>query len=115
MDITIPVNVPELTDAISALIDALYYFRKEILPNMPVSPGDMVESSGSTGDMEADSMKSLKDKPPVIEEIRKMLMEKSKADKQGAVKDLIKRYGGEKLTDVHPSMLPSLKKDAEEL
>jgi len=50
-----------------------------------------------------------------IEEIRGILAEKSQLGKQLAVKELIKRYGANKLTEIDPLCYQELLKDAKEL
>lgn len=42
------------------------------------------------------------EKTITLEEVRKVLATKSKNGKQAEVKELIKRYGVNKLTDIHP-------------
>ena len=50
-----------------------------------------------------------------LEEVRKVLAEKSRSGKTGEVWSLINKYGAMKLSGVDPKYYPELLKDAEEL
>ena len=53
--------------------------------------------------------------PVTIEQVRKVLAEKSQAGKQPEVKALINRYGVTRLTEIDPAKYSELIKQAEEL
>ena len=54
-------------------------------------------------------------KPLGKEQLRAFLGEKSLAGHREAVQALIRKYGGQKFSDIDPSHYPALQKDAEEL
>ena len=54
-------------------------------------------------------------KTVTLEEVRGKLAELSQAGKTAAVRELIQKYGGTKLSDIEPKSYASLLKDAEEL
>ena len=55
------------------------------------------------------------EKTITLEEVRKVLATKSKNGKQAEVKELIKKYGVNKLTDIHPCNYKELLELAEAL
>lgn len=59
--------------------------------------------------------KKTKEKLISIEEVRAVLVAKSQDGKQKEVKDLIQKYGADKLTDLDVSCYKDLLNDAEEL
>lgn len=56
-----------------------------------------------------------KEETVTLEQVRAALSEKSQSGKQPQVKALIKKYGGNKLTDLDSKCYAELKKEAEEL
>lgn len=97
MDINVKVRLesPELMAAILALAEALPK-EKEV-------------------DKEEVKEKQDEAKAITLEEVRKALAAKSKNGKQAEVKELIKKYGVNKLTDIHPYNYKELIELAEEI
>lgn len=50
-----------------------------------------------------------------LEEVRAVLAEKSRAGKTAAVKELLRKHGADKLSDIDPAEFPDLLKEAEVL
>lgn len=50
-----------------------------------------------------------------LEEVRAVLAEKSRAGKTAAVKELLRKHGADKLSDIDPAEFPELLKEAEVL
>lgn len=110
MDINVKVRLesPELMAAILALAEAL----------AKVNLGTSI-SSGIEDKIKVKEVKEKKEqvaeKTITLEEVRKVLATKSKNGKQAEVKELIKRYGVNKLTDIHPCNYKELLELAEVL
>ena len=110
MDINVKVRLesPELMAAILALAEALPKV------NLGASVSSVIEDTVEVKEIEpkveeATKEKEVKEKKEesaektiTLEEVRKVLATKSKNGKQAEVKELIKRYGVNKLTDIHP-------------
>ena len=123
MNIKIDVNLksPELMAAILALAEALPKV------NLGASISSVVEDTVEVKEIEtkveeATKEKEVKEKKEeaaektiTLEEVRKVLATKSKNGKQAEVKELIKRYGVNKLTDIHPCNYKELLELAEVL
>ena len=99
---------PELMAAILALAEAL----------AKVNLGTSI-SSGIEDKIKVKEVKEKKEqvaeKTITLEEVRKVLATKSKNGKQAEVKELIKKYGVNKLTDIHPCNYKELLELAEVL
>lgn len=110
MDINVKVRLesPELMAAILALAEAL----------AKVNLGTSI-SSGIEDKIKVKEVKEKKEqvaeKTITLEEVRKVLATKSKNGKQAEVKELIKKYGVNKLTDIHPCNYKELLELAEVL
>lgn len=110
MDINVKVRLesPELMAAILALAEAL----------AKVNLGTSI-SSGIEDKIKVKEVKEKKEqvaeKTITLEEVRKVLATKSKNGKQVEVKELIKGYGVNKLTDIHPCNYKELLELAEVL
>lgn len=50
-----------------------------------------------------------------LEKVRAVLAEKSRAGKTAAVKELLRKHGADKLSDIDPAEFPELLKEAEVL
>lgn len=123
MNIKIDVNLksPGLMAAILALVEAL--------PKVNLATGisSVVEDTVRVKEIEpkveeVTKEKEVKEKKErvventiALEEVRKVLATKSKNGKQAEVKELIKRYGVNKLTDIHPCNYKELLELAEVL
>lgn len=72
-------------------------------------------------DTKAEEPKTVEETPAPVtkplgkEQLRAFLGEKSLAGHREAVQALIRKYGGQKFSDIDPSHYPALQKDAEEL
>lgn len=123
MDINVKITVesPHIMAAILAL--------EEALPKVNLGTGisSVVEDTVEVKEIEskveeATKEKEVKEKKEqvventiTLEEVRKVLATKSKNGKQVEVKELIKRYGVNKLTDIHPCNYKELLELAEVL
>lgn len=110
MNIKIDVNLksPELMAAILALAEALPKV------NLGASLSSVIEENVEVKEIEPKVEEAIKEKEVnenkeeaaektiTLEEVRKVLATKSKNGKQVEVKELIKKYGVNKLTDIHP-------------
>lgn len=123
MDINVKVRLesPELMAAILALAEALPKV------NLGASIPSIIEEKIEVNEIEAKADEATKEKGVkekkeqvaektiTLEEVRKVLATKSKNGKQAEVKELIKRYGVNKLTDIHPCNYKELLELAEVL
>lgn len=123
MNIKIDVNLksPELMAAILALAEAL---PKD---NLGASISSVIEDTVEVKEIESKVEEVIKEKEVkekkeqvventiTLEEVRKVLATKSKNGKQSEVKGLIKKYGVNKLTDIHPCNYKELLELAEVL
>ncbi|MDU6542912.1 hypothetical protein [Clostridium sp.] len=123
MDINVKVKLesPELMAAILALAEALPKV------NLGASISSVVEDTVEVKEIEPKVEEDTKEKEVkekkeesaektiTLEEVRKVLAIKSKNGKQAEVKALIKRYGVNKLTDIHPCNYKELLELAEVL
>ena len=123
MDINVKITVesPHIMAAILALAEALPKVNlgtgfspgiednvkvKEVQPNV----------EEATKEKEANENKEEgTEKTITLEEVRRVLATKSKNGKQAEVKELIKKYGVNKLTDIHPCNYKELLELAEAL
>ena len=123
MDINVKVKLesPELMAAILALAEALP--KGNLGASISSVVEDTVEVKEIEPKVEEDTKgKEVKEKKEqvventiTLEEVRKVLATKSKNGKQAEVKELIKRYGVNKLTDIHPCNYKELLELAEVL
>ncbi|MFR1822126.1 MAG: hypothetical protein ACLSXJ_02010 [Clostridium saudiense] len=123
MDINVKVKLesPELMAAILALAEALP--KVNLGASISSVVEDTVEVKEIEPKVEEDTKgKEVKEKKEqvventiTLEEVRKVLATKSKNGKQAEVKELIKRYGVNKLTDIHPCNYKELLELAEVL
>ena len=123
MDIKVQIILksPELVAAILALAEALPKF------NLGSSISSIIEEKIEVNEIEAKADEATKEKGVkekkehiaehaiTLEEVRKVLATKSKNGKQVEVKELIKGYGVNKLTDIHPCNYKELLELAEVL
>lgn len=123
MDINVKVRLesPELMAAILALAEALPKV------NLGTNISSVIEDTVEVREVEAKVEESTKEREVkekkeqvventiTLEEVRKVLATKSKNGKQAEVKELIKRYGVNKLTDIHPCNYKELLELAEVL
>ena len=123
MDIKVQIILksPELVAAILALAEALPKV------NLGVGISSVIEDKVEVKAVEAKIEEATKEKEVkekkeeaaektiTLEEVRKVLATKSKNGKQAEVKELIKKYGVNKLTDIHPCNYKELLELAEVL
>ncbi|MCE9654134.1 hypothetical protein [Clostridium celatum] len=110
MDINVKITVesPHIMAAILALAEALPKV------NLGASLSSVIEENVEVKEIEPKVEEAIKEKEVnenkeeaaektiTLEEVRKVLATKSKNGKQAEVKELIKKYGVNKLTDIHP-------------
>ncbi len=123
MDINVKVKLesPELMAAILALAEALpkvnlgTNISSVIEKKVEVKAvEDKVEKVTKKKEVE-EKKETVAEKTITLEEVRKVLATKSKNGKQVEVKELIKKYGVNKLTDIHPCNYKELIEFAEVL
>lgn len=97
-------DIRSLADSLEAVAEAM---------SCSDSPGAKPEKSKTS----APEPESPSPAPKSInkEELRALLGEKSLAGHREAIQALIRKYGGQKFSDVDPKHYPALQKDAEEL
>ncbi|MBV4417477.1 rRNA biogenesis protein rrp5 [Clostridium tyrobutyricum] len=102
MDINIRVRVdsPDIMNALLALAEAL--------PQMKTG----VQVKEETKEVQASKEKE-EVKTTTLEEVRAVLAQLAQNGKQKGVKELIKKFGGKKLTDIPKDKYPELLKEAE--
>ena len=110
MDINVKVRLesPELMAAILALAEALAKV------NLGTSISSGIEDKIKVKEVK-ENKEQVAEKTITLEEVRKVLATKSKNGKQAEVKELIKKYGVNKLTDIHPCNYKELLELAEVL
>lgn len=123
MDINVKITVesPHIMAAILALAEELPKV------NLGASLSSVIEDTVQVKEIEPKGEEAAKEKEVkekkeqvventiTLEEVRKVLATKSKNGKQAEVKELIKRYGVNKLTDIHPCNYKELLELAEVL
>ena len=67
------------------------------------------DASKTTGEAKSEPVK------PTLEDVRKVLTEKSRSGKTSEVKALLKKHGSNRLSEVNPDDYENLLKEAEEL
>lgn len=108
INITVRVDSPDIMNSLLALADAMLQVRTgvqikeehEIKPKEVQAPKEKVQ-------------KEEKPKTVTLEEVRGVLAKLSQNGKQQEVKELIKKFGGKKLTDISQKKYSELLKEAE--
>lgn len=98
-----------LLDVVSdmrSLADSLQAFADAMAGNEPV---ETIEPAATAKEC------ALKEKEITLEEVRAKLAEKSQAGLTAQVREIIKKYGGSKLSEVDPKHYADILKDAEGL
>lgn len=123
MDINVKITVesPHIMAAILALAEALS--KVNLGANISSVTEEKIEvkeiepkAEAVTKEKEVKENKGQEaEKTITLEEVRKVLATKSKNGKQAEVKELIKKYGVNKLTDIHPCNYKELLELAEAL
>lgn len=123
MDINVKITVesPHIIAAILALAEALS--KVNLGANISSVTEEKIEvkeiepkAEAVTKEKEVKENKGQEtEKTITLEEVRKVLATKSKNGKQAEVKELIKKYGVNKLTDIHPCNYKELLELAEAL
>ena len=123
MDINVKITVesPHIMAAILALAEALP--KVNLGANISSVTEEKIEvkeiepkAEAVTKEKEVKENKGQEaEKTITLEEVRKVLATKSKNGKQAEVKELIKKYGVNKLTDIHPCNYKELLELAEAL
>ena len=100
-----PDKAKSLANDIACAIETLRLVADELLTAYP------------SGDYKAGEplMEEPKAKPPTLEEVRKVLAEKSRDGHTAAIRELLEKYGAAKLSDIAPIHFKDLLKDAEGL
>lgn len=75
---------------------------------------DFTSENKDNSSKAADTVKN-EDKEITIETVRSLLFQKTRSGKVKEVKELIKKYGADKLTDLNPSCYKELLKEAENI
>lgn len=98
MNIKIDLNLksPELMAAILGLSETLSK------GNLGASISSIIEEEVEVKEGVNEKKEKIAEKIVTLEEVRRVLATKSKNGKQAEVKELIKKYGVNKLTDIHP-------------
>lgn len=86
---------------------------KEDAENLASSVGSLLVSLES--DEEKEEVKAEDDKIYKLEEVRKVLADKSRLGFTGAIKNLLEKHGAKKLSEIDPSKYKDLLADVEKL
>lgn len=97
-------NMRNLADSLQAVAEILSDFKST----------EVIESESVT-QIPAKATKPKKEKVYALEDVRGVLAEKSQNGLTAEVKELITKFGGNKLSDINPSKYAELIKEAEEL
>ena len=95
-------DVRSLSDSLQVLADAM-------------ASDEPIEQPKNTSESKPQVQKQDKAAPVTLEDVRKVLAEKSRAGFTDAVKAIITKHGAEKLSDIDPSKYESVLSDAEVL
>lgn len=115
MDITIKINAPELSAAISALAYAIDEFNrnnkgadKVTAPNNPAVAAVTETAQEETKAPTTTEEKPAETKPAItFEQVRARLAPISQSGKQAQLKELLSKFGASKLSDVAPDKYES--------
>ncbi len=99
---------------IKLLLDVVSDMRS-LADSIEVVANAITSSDSENVEITATKVKEAKPNKITLEEVRGVLAKKSQAGLTSEVRDLIKKYGGEKLSEVDPSHYGSLLEDAEVL
>lgn len=121
INLKVKLESPELFAAILALAEALP--KVNLGTGITLVMEENVEAKEIVGNEEeaikekevTEKNEQVAEKTITLEEVRKVLATKSKNGKQAEVKELIKKYGVNKLTDIHPCNYKELLELAEVL
>ena len=86
---------------------------KEDAENLASSVGSLLAALES--DEEKEEVKAEDDKIYKLEEVRKVLADKSRLGFTGAIKNLLEKHGAKKLSEIDPSKYKDLLADVEKL
>ncbi|MBC8591088.1 rRNA biogenesis protein rrp5 [Wansuia hejianensis] len=100
--------------SIKLLLDVVSDMRS-LADSIETVANAITSSDSENVEITATKVKEAKPKKITLEEVRGVLAKKSQAGLTSEVRDLIKKYGGEKLSEVDPSHYGSLLEDAEVL
>lgn len=111
-------DLRSLADSLQAMADVMVQNESvaDTAAEEKVEPGKKAETKParkSAGKKKAAA--EPEEKPLKLEEVRAVLAEKSRAGHTAAVKALLTKHGGDKLSDVDPAEYPALLADAEVL
>src|SRR5699024_2978166 len=87
---------------------------KEDAENLAASIGVILDALESDGELEEVKPKK-EEKGYELEEVRKILADKSRAGYTDQIRDLLQKYEAKKLSEIEPSEYKDLVKDVEQL
>jgi len=87
---------------------------KEDAENLAASIGVILDALESDGELEEVKPKK-EEKGYELEEVRKILADKSRAGYTDQIRDLLQKYGAKKLSEIEPSEYKDLVQDVEQL
>lgn len=87
---------------------------KEDAENLATSIGALLDALESDGELE-EVKPNEEEKTYEVEEVRKILADKSRAGYTGQIRDLLQKYGAKKLSEIDSSKYKNLVQDVEQL
>ena len=87
---------------------------KEDAENLVSSIGTLLDALESDGELEEVKLNK-EEKVYELEEVRKILADKSRAGYTDQLRDLLQKYGAKKLSEIEPSKYKDLVQDVEQL
>ena len=115
-------DLRSLTDSLQAIVDAVAdnsaAEREMTITKEPEEASKAVKAAAkntSKKDVKPVAKQEPKEKPLVLEEVRAVLAEKSRAGHTAEVKELLSKYGADKLSAINPAEYAALLAEAEAL
>lgn len=110
-------DIRSLADSLQAVAEAMTEHESAEAPAENTGKKTKKADGGKTVKAEAKSAPppDQEEKPMTLAEVRAVLAEKSRAGHTAEVRELLLKYGAEKLSDIDPVEYPSLLADAEVL
>ena len=88
---------------------------KEDAENLASSIGDLLTSLESDAELPKEEKAKQEEKTYEIEDVRKILADKSRLGHTAKIRELLEKYGAKKLSEIEPSNYKDLVADVEKL
>lgn len=95
-------TIEELRNAAAAINDATNWLAQQF--------------SGTNDEQTSENIATAEEKPPLtLEQVRAILANKSRAGHTATIRELLQKYGADKLSQIDPANYEALLRDAEDL